>query len=104
MGGKFEWLPSDKNGILGGLAGRDLFFVRGPTTLLSVPGTFNRNCLSSGTGPPNNFNSWTAARSLSRAVGFERPRRSANHPQNNQISLDSESSLDQFFSFSGTEN
>ena len=59
-----------------GLAGRDLFFVRGLATLLFEPGAFSLNCLSSGTGPPNSFNSWTAARSLSRDVGFETPRRS----------------------------
>ena len=62
----------------GGLSGRDLFFVLGLIPLLLFAGTFNRNCLSSGTGPPNNFSSWTAARSLSRVVGFDTPRRSVN--------------------------
>ena len=61
-----------------GLAGRDLLFVLGLTPLLFAPGTLSRNCLSSGTGPPNNFSSWTAASSFSRDVGFETPRRSTN--------------------------
>ena len=61
-----------------GLAGRDLLFVLGVTPLLFVPETLSRNCLSSGTGPPNNFSSWTAASNLSRDVGFETPRRSTN--------------------------
>lgn len=61
-----------------GLAGRDLLFVLGVTPLPFVPGTMIRNCLSSGTGPPNNFSSWTAASSFSRDVGFETPSRSTN--------------------------
>lgn len=66
--------PFTMNCILTGLAGRDLLFGRWLAPLSFVPGTPTRNCLSSGTGPPNNFSSWTAARSLSRDVGFETPR------------------------------
>lgn len=66
--------PFTMNCILAGLAGRDLLFGRWLAPLSFVPGTPTRNCLSSGTGPPNNFSSWTAARSLSRDVGFETPR------------------------------
>ena len=66
--------PFISNCILAGLAGRDLLFGRWLAPLSFVPGTPTRNCLSSGTGPPNNFSSWTAARSLSRDVGFETPR------------------------------
>lgn len=67
-------IPFTNSCILAGLAGRDLLFARWLAPLLFVPGTLWRNCLSSGIGPPNNFSSWTAARSLSRDVGFETPR------------------------------
>ena len=50
-----------------GRAGRDLLLGRGL-----------RNILSSGIEPPNNLSSWTAAKSLSRDVGFDTPRRSGN--------------------------